>query len=131
MTVMRAISLAGLLLLAGCTAAVQQQAPQDILRRRGEIRHTSGTSKPVAVAVGRGNGPIVAARAPCETNDPMPVGQSRQPPPPMLRATTPYPVAPMPNYCPVTVPAAARTTHVSTPRPPRRVQPPAPTEPRP
>lgn len=127
---MRAISLAGLLLLAGCTAAVQQQGPEDILRPRNVIRHSNGTSKPMVIGAARGRGRIVEERAPCETNDPMPVGQFRLPSLPMLRATTP-PVAPMPNYCPVTLAAAARTTHVSTPRPPRRVQPPAPTEPRP
>lgn len=70
-------------------------------------------------------------RAPCQTNDPMPVarlGQAQAAP--MPSATTRPSVAPMPNLCPVTVPWTATTVVTKAPLNREQQEPAAPSEPR-
>jgi hypothetical protein len=132
MNIMRAIAAAGVLLLTGCTQAMQQQeARYGILRPRYEVTRINGTFEPVVFTIDRARLLQTEERGPCQTNDPMPTGEFRQPRAPMPVAATPSSPAPMPNYCPVTAPATAKSTVVSTPRPPKQVQPATPSEPRP
>lgn len=128
---MRAIAATGVLLLTGCTPAMQQQeAKYGILRPRYEVVKINGTVEPVVFAVDRAV-LRTGERGPCETNDPMPSGEFRQPAPPMPVSAAPSSSVPMPNYCPVTAPAAVKPATVRTLRPPKQVQPATPTEPQP
>lgn len=128
---MRSLGALGVLLLAGCTSAIQQP-PQSIIRPRVEILHINGTFEPVTFAVQREKIRVTEGRGPCETNDPMPTGQSLRPLPPMPNGA-PKALGQMPNYCPVTVPLAAHTIHnLNTPPVLRKqVPPPTPAEPQP
>lgn len=130
MTIMRATSALCLLLLAGCTGAMEE--PRDgILRPRPRILHINGAFEPVAFVVDGERRPARAEdREPCQTNDPMPVAQLGRELPQMLRSR-PLSVAPMPNYCPVTVPLAGRSVVTSTPSRPRVPQRSEPTQPQP
>ena len=90
------ISVAGLLLLAGCTSALQQQESYGVPGARYEIVRINGTFEPVVFVVDRDK-VWTEAPAPCETGDPVPEGELRQPestPP----AKTPS-AAPVPDDC--------------------------------
>lgn len=131
MTIMRAtFSLLSLLVLSGCAAGMRQ--PHEImLRPRPKIVQINGTVEPVAfvakhtrIAAARGS------REPCQTNDPMPTGQFEEPAPRMLYVR-PLHVAPMPNYCPVTVPLTSTSVVTSGPRPLKSDPAPVPAQPQP
>lgn len=127
---MRTIPVLGILLLAGCAAAATEQPREPILRPGAEILHAGGTSNPVKSAVKGKTVRITHGRAPCQTNDPMPTGNFGQPPARTLNVH-PLRVAPMPNYCPVTVPLVANPVPVRGPIPRKTVPKPTPLEPRP
>ena len=127
---MRATSALCLLLLSGCTGAMEQ--PRDgLLRPRPKVLHVDGALQPVAFVVDDERRPGKAEyREACQTNDPMPVAQLGREVPRMLRSH-PLHVAPMPNYCPVTVPSTGKSVVTSTPSAPKVPQRPEPTEPQP
>jgi hypothetical protein len=116
--------------LAGCSAGTrggERLQPLDIpqVRYVEESPHASASPLKSAAVNPRADIPG-SGRAPCETNDPMPVARlGPAQGAPMPRATTPPSVAPMPNLCPVTVPWTATT--VVTKAPLEREQEPAPT----
>lgn len=128
---MRATSALCLLLLSGCAGALEQQPGELILDRGPKILHINGTLEPVTFVVDDEPRPAKEERRDaCQTNDPMPVAQLGQAVPRMLRSHPLY-VAPMPNYCPVTVPLTGRSVVTSTPSAPKVLQRPTPTEPQP
>jgi hypothetical protein len=130
MTIMRATSALCLVLLSGCAGAMEQ--PRDaILSPRPRILHINGTFEPVTFVVDHKRVASKAERRQaCQTNDPMPVAQLGQAVPRVFRAH-PLQVAPMPNYCPVTVPLTGNTVVASTPSGPKVLQRPEPSEPQP
>jgi hypothetical protein len=130
MTIMRATSALCLVLLSGCARAMEQ--PRELILDPGpKILHINGTLEPVTFVVDNERRPAtVERRDPCQTNDPMPIARLGQAVPGMLRSR-PLSVAPMPNYCPVTVPMASSSVLVSGRNAPEVVQGPAPPEPQP
>lgn len=128
---MRATSALCLLLLSGCAGAMEQQPGELITDPGPRVLHVDGTVEPVTFVVDDERRPAKEARREaCQTNDPMPVARLGQAVPRMLRSHPLY-VAPMPNYCPVTVPSTGKSVVTSTPGAPKVPQRPEPTEPQP
>jgi hypothetical protein len=109
----------------------QQPGELTILDRGPKILHINGTFEPVTFVVDDAQRPAKGERREaCQTNDPMPVAQLGREVPRMLRSRPLY-VAPMPNYCPVTVPLTGKSVVISTPSAPKVLQRPTPSEPQP
>lgn len=132
MAIVRAASALCVLLLSGCTGAMEQQRRELTLVDPGpKILHIHGTFEPVAFVVDAQRRPAnEVRRGACQTNDPMPVAQLGQAVPRMLRSH-PLHVAPMPNYCPVTAPVTIRPVVTSGTKAPEVLQRPTASKPQP
>ena len=121
--------------LAGCAVGTRgseqfQSVPTPQVQQvDGSIQASASPLKSVAVITRADL--AGGARAPCETNDPMPVARlGRAQVAPMPSAATPPSVAPMPNLCPVTVPWTATTVVTKAPLKREQQEPAVPSEPR-
>ncbi|MBW3572710.1 MAG: hypothetical protein KY467_16565 [Gemmatimonadetes bacterium] len=126
---MRATFTFCLLFASGCAGGVQESRPEPILRPRSTTLHVSGSLEPVSsTAGGTRHVVVVEPRPACQTNDPMPTGQVRQPPQPMPIAR-PLRLAAIPNYCPVAVPPKSASVVAGVPLPQKAAPSPSPSQP--
>ncbi len=121
--------------LGGCAGGTSQHGQLQPIGTP-QVQHVDGSvqasASPLKSAAVITRADIVGdGRAPCETNDPMPVAKlGRARVAPMPSATTPPSTAPMPNLCPVTVPWTATTVVTKAPLNREQQEPAPPSEPR-
>lgn len=120
--------------LAGCAAGTsgrEQLQPIDTPQVQYVDGSLQASASPLKSAPVITRADIAGGRAPCQTNDPMPVARrGKAQVAPIPSATTRPSVVPMPNACPVTVPWTATTVVTKAPLKREQQEPAAPSEPR-